>query len=398
MAKKLTQEEWIINAQKTHQKRYDYSLVEYKNSHCNVKIICNKCNILFIQTAYSHVQGNGCPNLCWVLEDKRNKFILKANKIHDNKYDYSLVDYKHSNSKVDIICSIHGVFSQTPHNHLSHRGCQKCHIDRLATINKLNTEQFIEKAKLVHKNKYSYDKVIYKDNESKVYITCSIHGDFLISPHNFLAGANCLKCSKQIIYKKVVKPLEEFIKDAINIHGNKYDYSLVEYVSNKVPVVLKCKYHNFLFTVRPDSHLFNKSGCPKCTNSGTSKSEKSLLSWLNSLGYNFKPSTIPGSRLRLDMYDKNLGIAIEYNGTYWHSTKHKQDDYHLNKYTLCKEKGITLIHVFEFENMFKWKRRLFNYLKDPSNYTVSFSNNKRVINKTYICYGQSYIKRKQNQC
>ena len=395
MPRKLTTKEWVLKAIGIHGSRYDYSDVNYSKADDKVSIKCNKCGSIFTQTAYRHLQGNGCPNQCFVVADRQVKFIEKANKAHNNKYNYNLVNYKHSRVKVSIICPVHGLFEQTPYNHLISKGCQKCHLDEVSMINSFDTELFINKAKKVHGNKYSYDKTIYVANETKVTITCPKHGDFLITPHNFLTGANCQLCAREAVYTKSVKSVQEFIQDSVRIHGDKYDYSLVEYVNNKTPVKLLCKYHNSVFNVRPDSHLFNKSGCSECNLSGTSKAEKSLLSWLNSLGYDFKPSNIPGSKLKLDMYNRNLGIAIEYNGTYWHSTKQKDDNYHLDKYLLCKANNIILIHIFEFEDLIKWKKKLASYLRNIDKYEILYKNNKRTVNhknSKYTCYGQSYIK------
>ena len=54
------------------------------------------------------------------------QWIQKANLIHHNKYDYSLVDYVTSKLKVKIICKHHGVFEQTPANHLRPQSCPLC--------------------------------------------------------------------------------------------------------------------------------------------------------------------------------------------------------------------------------------------------------------------------------
>ena len=119
------------------------------------------------------------------------QFIEEARKIHGSKYDYSKVNYVNNKIKVEIICPEHGSFFQTPHNHLSlKRGCSECSGNR-----KSSTEQFIEKAKKIHGNKYDYSKVNYIDNKTKVEIICPKHGSFFQTPGGHLQGHGCCYCN-----------------------------------------------------------------------------------------------------------------------------------------------------------------------------------------------------------
>ena len=111
-------------------------------------------------------------NILKRLNNFRN-FLLKARKIHGDKYNYDKVCYKKGHEKVEIICPIHGSFLQTPSSHLSGRGCKKC-----AGLDKLTTEEFIERAIKVHGDRYDYSKTKYVNHRTKVIITCKEHGDF----------------------------------------------------------------------------------------------------------------------------------------------------------------------------------------------------------------------------
>lgn len=108
-------------------------------------------------------------------------FIEKANMLHKQKYDYSLVNYINTSSKVKIICNDHGVFEQSPIKHTSNKnptGCPRC-------ANKYQTTQdFIKKATAVHGNTYDYSKSVYVNDTTKLIITCKIHGDFTQMPSN----------------------------------------------------------------------------------------------------------------------------------------------------------------------------------------------------------------------
>ncbi len=124
-----------------------------------------------------------------------------------------------------------------------------------------NTEEFILRAMKMHPE-YNYDKVVYKGTKQKVQITCSIHGDFLIMPSNFLLGRGCQKCGWTITSEKISFNTEEFIKKSIIIHENKYDYSKTVYVGINKRVIITCPEHGD-FTQTPSKHL-QKRGCSVC--------------------------------------------------------------------------------------------------------------------------------------
>lgn len=126
MPKKLTTKEFIENAVKVHENKYDYSKVVYVNNNTKVEIMCKEHGS-FWQTPRVHICSKSeCPKCSGVFLDK-DLFVEKANKIHNNKYDYSKVKYVDSKTKVCIICPQHGEFNVVPNNHLSSNvGCPKC--------------------------------------------------------------------------------------------------------------------------------------------------------------------------------------------------------------------------------------------------------------------------------
>ena len=128
----------------------------------------------------------------------------------------------------------------------------------------LTTDDFINRSILVHGNKYDYSKVEYKTIKEKVCIICPEHGEFWQSPDKHMRGHGCAICGNAIR-----KTLEEFIIDAISVHGNKYDYSKVDYINNKTKVCIICPIHGE-FWQTPHEHL--SCGCDKC--SGTYKLSK----------------------------------------------------------------------------------------------------------------------------
>lgn len=127
---------------------------------------------------------------------------------------------------------------------------------------KLTTQEFIEKARSLHGNKYDYSKVDYINNHTKVCIICPIHGEFLQTPNAHLMGQGCIKCSYMKCRNDRKLTLQEFISRARHIHGDKYDYSKVEYINTMTKVCIICPKHGE-FWMKPNGHL-NGQGCQKC--------------------------------------------------------------------------------------------------------------------------------------
>lgn len=126
------------------------------------------------------------------------EFIEQAQKIHENKYSYDKAVYTGANDIITITCKDHGDFEQTPHRHLLGKGCSSCGLARRKKNRASTTENFVEEVKKVHSDKYSYDKVDYVNNYTKVIITCPIHGDFQQRPADHKKGNTCPECAQII--------------------------------------------------------------------------------------------------------------------------------------------------------------------------------------------------------
>ena len=128
---------------------------------------------------------------------------------------------------------------------------------------KLTTEEWIEKAKLKHGNRYDYSKVVYTGKDNKVCIICKKHKEFWQTANDHKNGSNCPICAKEEGIRKRTDTLEEFISKARRKHGRKFDYNEVAYVNNKIPVLIKCNDCGYKFSQTPNSHTTG-TGCPKC--------------------------------------------------------------------------------------------------------------------------------------
>ncbi|MFA5733351.1 MAG: hypothetical protein WC934_15300, partial [Acidithiobacillus sp.] len=406
---RYTTEEFIKKAKLIHGDKYDYSLVNYTNCYTKVKIIC-KIHGEFEQIPSDHLSGKGCNKCYGSVKSTTEEFTRKAKLVHGDKYNYSLVNYTGNKIKVKIICKKHGEFEQSPAKHLAGQNCIKCineksskkysstieefiqkaklvHGDKYdySLVNyvgsvikvkiicpihgkfeqrpdkhlygqgcqecygkkKFTLNKFIEKAKLIHGDKYNYSKVEYKNIFIKIKIICPIHGEFEQAPVNHLKGYGCVKCSP---YAK----LTNFVDRAKLIHGNKYNYSLVNYVNNKTKVRIICPIHGE-FKQKPYHHL-NKFGCQKCFyDNDVSVAHHEIIDYLKQFKINnilindhelIKPN-------ELDIYLPDTNVAIEYNGVYYHSynklESFKEKYKHYNKTSNCFDKGIKLIQIFENE-------------------------------------------------
>ena len=319
--------DFIQRAKEIHGDKYDYSLVDYKNNQTKVKIIC-PIHGVFEQNAYYHVNGGGCPKCSRkkIKKEVSNKeeFIKKAKVIHGDRYDYSLVEYKNSRMKVKIICPIHGIFEQTPGNHLLGAGCPDCSGRKRST-----TEEFIKRAKEIHGDKYDYSLIDYKNNKTKVKIICPIHGIFEQKPLCHLSGNNCPQCSSLENGKKQTFTNIEFIEKAKEIHGNKYDYSLVDYKNAHSKVRIICKKHG-IFEQLAYCHL-DGGGCPSCS---MSNGEEIINNYLVENNITFETQKrfeglVDKSYLSYDFYIPSKNLLIEFNGEQHYSwQKHLQPSYH----------------------------------------------------------------------
>ena len=200
----------------------------------------------------------------------REEFIEKAIKTHVEVYDYSKVEYVNNRTKVCIICSEHGEFWQTPHNHLKGQGCPKCKNKKISKSETKTSEKFIDEARNIHGDKYDYSNVVYTGAKDKVEIICKKHGLFFQTPSSHLQGSGCPLCGSERTIKKKSESFttESYIKRAKEIHNGKYSYEKTIYEKMKEKIIITCPVHGD-FEQTAEKHIYGKCGCPKC--GGTNK-------------------------------------------------------------------------------------------------------------------------------
>lgn len=300
--------------------------------------------------------------------NKNSEFIEKAKSIHGDKYDYSKVEYTKNSEKVCITCPQHGEFWMTPHNHLQKRGCPICanasrkkflnNYDR-TSINEKVKENFFAKANEKHSYKYDYSKSEYVNSRTPMSIVCPIHGEFLMTPRQHLQGCGCYKCAKENFSMRKKLGIDGFIEKAAKVHGNKYDYSKVEYINALTKVCVICPVHGE-FWQTPSAHIHLREGCPKCNeshlerltrntldNSGIvhiSECSRDILPWLGLQTLDFY---LPGKNIAIECQGRQHFSDKAFSGKYKKRDFEYQIKNDIIKNKKCKENNVRLYYLVD---------------------------------------------------
>jgi very-short-patch-repair endonuclease len=306
-------------ARATHGDRYDYTEARFKGARENLMVVCRKHGP-FEQTASAHIRGAGCPHCANESKNQdkreacRDAFVERARMVHGDRYDYSLAKYKTVHSAVQIGCSIHGFFRQSPGSHLRGTGCPRCANNiRGAKKSAAARDRFLEKARAIHGDRYDYTLAAYNRTHENVTIICPDHGPFQQSPDNHLRGPNgCPICAQMVRVEKRRMPQEEFIARSVETHGGKYDYSEVAYRAWNHAVIILCPKHG-KFRQTPNAHLAGK-GCATCNES---TGERQIEQYLNQakVGFRRQHVIVPGPHpFRYDFFVPSANLLIEFHG------------------------------------------------------------------------------------
>lgn len=248
---------FVSQANEIHKDKYDYSNFKYVNQVTEGIVICEKHGE-FPQTPHRHVnEARGCRDCAH--DDQRKDvgtFIEQANEVHKSFYSYESAFYKGARKTLQITCPIHGKFPCSPDNHLRGKGCPKCALEKL----KKSYESFLTDARVKFGDKFEYSNVDYKDKLTEIEVICSEHGPVLMTPQQHLASKlGCHKCSG-----RNKRTQEEWIQEAIAVHGGRFDYSKTVISEDTADIIVICVEHGEMLTNKY-SHL-RGTGCRKCQN------------------------------------------------------------------------------------------------------------------------------------
>lgn len=179
-----------------HGDTYSYPGFAYSGSKGKILIVCKEHGE-FLQVFHTHRRGSGCPKCSRGGNRLTTELaVLSIKKVHGDRYNYSKVHYQGGSSNIDIICKVHGVFSQKYVDHQQGSGCPKCCGQGLS-----NEERLYELTK-IHGSRYDYSDTIYTRPHENLNIVCRVHGIFSQRYSHHKAGRGCPKCSNKS-YDKV---------------------------------------------------------------------------------------------------------------------------------------------------------------------------------------------------
>jgi hypothetical protein len=316
---------FIEKARKIHGDKYNYSKVEYIKSSKKVCIIC-PVHGEFWQTPNQHLNGQGCAKCSGNYHPTNEEYISSLKEKYPDTYlNFDKISYKNIKTPVIVTCPEHGDFEVLPLTLENNLECPECQKLRLRSLFASTIEQFIEKAKEIHGEKYDYSQAVYINKSTKIKIICPEHGEFWQTPANHLQGRGCVKCcthgkkyaidylpnierlhpelkpkldnnnQNQIIltcpihgeYSKLAKNVlrkfecpecrverlrndlfdernKDFIRKAKEIHGDVYDYTKTKYKGFEEKLTIICPKHGE-FEQQASVHLAG-CGCPECGN------------------------------------------------------------------------------------------------------------------------------------
>ena len=197
--RRLTRDVVVSRFIAVHMGKWDYSKVVYTGRHDKITIGCS-IHGDFKQTPANHEKGQGCPICGDIMQGKsrrysRETFIEKAVAVHGNAYTYEKVTCAELKNKEIITCPKHGDFLMHRDMHLYGQGCKHCWREAQAESQRYSTEEYVERANVVHENLFDYSEVVYTRSTDKITIICKEHGRFSQEAASHLTGIGCPKCS-----------------------------------------------------------------------------------------------------------------------------------------------------------------------------------------------------------
>ena len=263
--KKLTHEEFVSRIDELYDSKYKV-LGVYTNNSTKLDILCPDHGV-WKSSPLHFLKGHRCKKCAGNHKYTTEEFIEKVKLVHGDAFDFSLVQYETSHKKIKVICPKHGVFETQPYSLLNGCGGGKCN-----GKNK-TTEEFVQELKNINGDRYDYSKVVYKNTKTKITVICKEHGEFKCNIGDHLNGAQCPKC--HCTWKRNT---DDIIKEFREVHGDAFDYSLVDYKDANTHVEIICNTCGYKSFQKPSKHLrMPKGNCQKCKRNPRILTDKEII-------------------------------------------------------------------------------------------------------------------------
>jgi hypothetical protein len=369
MTRRVTSSEIIERITNKHGNRYEYSNLTNIKLDDDLVIICEDHG-RFIQKAYKHSNGRGCPecgkNKCKPKRISTEEWLDRFQKTHGNRYSYGETTFTESD-KINIKCHVHGIFTQSKRKHGNGSNCPKC-----SKTKRLTHNEYMSSINTEFKSKYDYSEANIDDTYPYMIVICPGHGKFNPTVHNHLKKNNPSGCPKCHLESRI--KTEQIYIDELSSQFR--DYKIISAKVGRIK--FQCKENHGTF--EHNLSYFKQMGCPICNGrDGRSKGEKKISEILSQLGIEYEHQFyIKGesthSNLAFDFYLPDLNIFIEYDGEqhfiqveHWKGAqglieRKSRDNF---KSAYCKDVNSTLIRI---------KYDQFDCIEDILDYIISYHN------------------------
>ena len=303
------------------------------------------------------------------MQASTSEVIAKFHPDMAARYDFTRAVYHGALQRMTgIICPDHGEFSQYPAQlRKNGAGCPACGDIIRRAKRRTSQDDAIRQAIERHDGFYTYERAVYVNNTTKFTVTCPTHGDFSVAPNNHISGGRgCPECgalkrgyrkdvtgaARKTADTKIATFSAKFIADARRVHGDRYDYSAVDYGGRKTRVTISCPDHG-PFQQTPEHHLKRAHGCPECSHH-RSKGEAALAKFMSTFVEIEERNRRVIAPKEIDIYAPAQKLAVEYCGEYWHAASSPEEERtdrtrHLDKLRACEAAGLRLLTVYESE-------------------------------------------------
>ena len=261
---KILKLEWVKKSNKFHNNFYDYSIADYVNSTTLVDIICPLHGIVQQKPEHNLQRKCNCCLQANKLQKNKNNYIQLVNKKHNNKYDYSNINFINHHCNINIICDKHGEWNMPAISHKAGHGCPKCQkelelIEMPIKEFKIFKEQIKNKYPTKH---YDFTNSNYVNSITPIEFKCKVHGIVRQQP-NGIINLGCKHCNSELLIKKqnIINGIN--FKNYMKNYNSKIEVDVFKYINGDTKLEMFCTEHNEIFLQSPASAK-NCNGCPEC--------------------------------------------------------------------------------------------------------------------------------------